>query len=287
MRFVKDNIIISPQLQFDIFIANGDNNDFFMMHFHDCLEINYIINGSGTNFIEDKQFELCQGDIYVINNLERHKALTNGELKMLVIVVKPSLVLGGNSSDYEFLEPFFNRNINFSNCIKSGERDYCKLEEIILEIWSEWNMKEEGFRLVLKSLLLKLFAILYRHYKLNQSIGEGLSEFRKSYDRIRDALDYMHDHFQNDISLDDIAKKSCMNRTYFSSFFKKVMGMGTNQYLESLRLESAARMINLSSHQMMNISLECGFNSISNFNRAFRKYFGVSPTEFKSKNLNK
>jgi len=287
MRFVKEDIIISPQLQFDIFIGNGDNSDLFIMHFHNCLEINYIIDGTGTNFIEYKQFELSQGDIYVINNLERHKALSKNALKMLVIVISPSLVLGGNPNDYEFLEPFFHRNINFSNCIKKDEDDYLKFEGIILEIWSEWEMKEVGFRLVIKSLLLKLFAIMFRHCKFNQSIDDGFSEFQKSYDRIKSTLDYVHDNFHKELSLEYLAKKACMNRTYFCTFFKKVMGIGVTQYLQSIRLEYSIRLIKSTDHQIMSICFLCGFNSISNFNRVFKNYFGVSPTEYKNQEPNK
>lgn len=287
MRFVKDDVKISTQLQFDIFTSNGDNCDCFVLHFHDCLEINYIIDGNGTNYIEDKQIELYQGDIYIINNLERHKAVARGDLKMLVIVVEPSLVLSGNPGDYEFLEPFFQRNINFSNCIRKGEKHYHKLEEIILEMWSEWNTKDEGFRLVLKALFMNLFAILYRHYKSNNSIGIEYSDFRRSYERIKNSLDYIHNHFQGELSLEDIAQKSYMNRTYFSTLFKRVMGIGVNQYLESIRLEHAAKFIDSSDRKIMETCFESGFKSVSNFNRAFHNYYGVSPTEYRNQKLNK
>jgi AraC-like DNA-binding protein len=85
----------------------------------------------------------------------------------------------------------------------------------------------------------------------------------------------------DDITLDDIAKKVSYSRCYFSSIFKKCMGMSIWDYICIKRIEEALMLIKTSDKNIADIALECGFNNAVNFNKLFKKYTNVTPNFFR------
>jgi AraC-like DNA-binding protein len=130
-------------------------------------------------------------------------------------------------------------------------------------------------------MLMNLLAILYRHFKLKDEIGEDARKFRKSYDRIRGVVEYINGNFTREISLDELARVALMNRTYLSSYFKDIMNMNISEYIEVLRTNYACRMLKTTQKTITEISFDSGFNSVSYFNRIFKRFMNVSPNEFR------
>ncbi len=253
------------------------------LHFHDCLEINFILSGKGVNVIEDRRYTALPGQMYVINNLEHHMAFSEDALTMLVIVFDPSFVWKDHPMDYDYLKPFFNRNLYFSNCIKTCQPYYDELRSIVEKLEKEWQEKQEGYPLVIKAMLLYLLAMLYRHFKAQDAIGENVVQFRKSYDKIRDAVEFIHAHYDEPITLEQLSKKALMNRTYFSSYFKRMMGKSVFEYIECVRISQACRLLRTCAAHITDIAMETGFNSQSYFNKSFKKSMGCSPMAYRSK----
>ena len=284
MRYRKEFIHLPGDFPFDLFTAIGAGGVDPVLHFHDCLEINYIVEGSGVNYIEDKHYELVPGDFYVINNLEHHIAAGNGSLKMLVIVFDPIFIWMNNPFDYEYLKPFFNRSIKFSNRISKDSKISAQLAEGFRTMELEWKSRQPGYRLVIKSLLMKLLADLYRNCTLNNEISDEAKEFHKSYDRLRSVIEYINANLERKLDLDELAGIAFMNRTYFSSFFKKVMNISLSDYIESLRINKAQRLLRTTNDSITEIGLSCGYNDITHFNRVFKKVNSLSPKEYRYKN---
>ena len=83
------------------------------------------------------------------------------------------------------------------------------------------------------------------------------------------------------ILLEDIASYSGMNRTYFCLFFKRHYGMPLVDYVNGKRVDAAASRLRDMSLPVGVIALECGFPTVTYFNRIFKKFKGVSPREYR------
>ena len=92
-----------------------------------------------------------------------------------------------------------------------------------------------------------------------------------------------HADEKTDTTLSELAKTYLKNEKYIGRLFKKEIGMSYSEYARERKLEDAKSMIDQSNEKIINIALECGFNSISYFNRAFHKKYGLSPTEYRAK----
>lgn len=91
----------------------------------------------------------------------------------------------------------------------------------------------------------------------------------------------MNQHFQNVITLADVARLANMSEVSFSRFFKQRTGNTFIDSLTEIRLGHASRMLIDTTHSVSEIAYRCGFNNMSNFNRIFRKKKGCTPKEFR------
>ena len=97
--------------------------------------------------------------------------------------------------------------------------------------------------------------------------------------RLNRTLDYVRDHFAEDLTLAKLAKVACFSKFHFHRIFRTLLGETVNQYVRRVRLEKAARMLTYNKDQsIIDIALDCGFSSSQNFAKAFKAHFGVTPT---------
>lgn len=97
---------------------------------------------------------------------------------------------------------------------------------------------------------------------------------------------YVSCHLFQKISLDEISSYAGMNKTYFCLFFKKHYGMSFTEYLNQKRLETASVMLLKPDASIADVAVACGYPTVTYFNRIFRKFKGMTPSEYrKSKQI--
>ena len=99
--------------------------------------------------------------------------------------------------------------------------------------------------------------------------------------RVAKVQEYVARHYSEDVRLEMLADLVGMTPVAFSRFFRQRTGRTFSDYLIEFRLGIASRKLVDSEQTVAEVCYDCGFNTISNFNRLFRKYKGCSPTEFR------
>ena len=101
---------------------------------------------------------------------------------------------------------------------------------------------------------------------------------------IREALSFVEQNFQNDISVEDIAQFCNLNRSYFGKIFRDAVGKSPQEFLISYRMTKATELLKLTDLSIGDISNAVGYPSQLHFSRAFKKTYDVSPREWRSVN---
>ncbi len=103
----------------------------------------------------------------------------------------------------------------------------------------------------------------------------------RSNDIIKTAKKYIDDHFDKEISLDDVSRIVNISPYYFSKIFKEESGLNFIEYLTNIRIDKAKKLLESSNMSIKEICISCGYTDPNYFSRSFKKNVGVTPTEYK------
>lgn len=286
MDYITDAIFLDKEFPFAVyngavFTEEDERNNRIYMHNHHCLEINLCLSGEGQYYIMDDIYPIRSNDIFIINNLEYHMTRNcTKDMKLMVIVFDPELILDG-SGDYQYIRAFFEWKSGFKHRLSAETFATSNMMEILKKIQKEWDEQATGWRLVVKSLLLMLLALLYRQFEEASGYSERIQKFQSDYVKLAPAIRYMEANFMNKIALQELANETSMSMNYFSALFSKTMNCTVSEYLNRIRLRHACMQLNTTGQSMMSVALESGFGNSSYFNRVFKKEFGLTPKEYR------
>lgn len=114
---------------------------------------------------------------------------------------------------------------------------------------------------------------------LNMPKGSKLQDFY-----MKEALSFIEQNFQNDISVEDIASTCGLNRSYFGKIFKNAVGKSPQEFLLNYRMIKATELLKLTQLSVGDISIAVGYANQLHFSRAFKNIYGISPREWRKQN---
>ena len=112
------------------------------------------------------------------------------------------------------------------------------------------------------------------------SLNGSFTEFRH-IDDIQSAISFINSHLTEKITLKDIAKSSRMSVSHLSSVFKSYTGVTPYEYLLLQRVDKAAVMLRRTDISVLELSEECGFGSLANFNKIFKNITSMTPGQYR------
>ena len=126
---------------------------------------------------------------------------------------------------------------------------------------------------------------LFIDYMSRSSVSMRLSiEGRVRDFYIKEALTYIEQNFQNDISVEGIAKSCGLNRSYFGRIFKDAIGKSPKEFIMDYRMVKATELLKLTDLTIGDIGNAVGYPNQLHFSRAFKHTYGMSPREWRNKN---
>ena len=250
------------------------------VHWHEELELTYVLEGCSTYQIDLKPYQVHAGDIILIPPGILH-GITDEEYSYMVTdsFVFRTDMLDSMRSDActAYLSPVTQHTVHFPMVLPFPEPYTEKIHAIILQLLEVCNEKPRGYELEIKSLLYHLFFTLYQ-YVPYQKRQEDHSEIT---DKLKLVLQYIQENYHEAVSVPELANLCGFSEYHFMRFFKKHMNMTCVEYLNQYRMDMASRQLSATNLPVTTIALENGFNNISYFNRVFKKQFGSTPKEFR------
>ncbi|MEG4321546.1 MULTISPECIES: helix-turn-helix domain-containing protein [unclassified Microcoleus] len=156
-----------------------------------------------------------------------------------------------------------------------------QIESIGIMLLSEVQQQNLGPNLYIESLSNVLAVNLLRQYftaKPRLTIYDGGLPERQ----VLLVLEYINEHLSQDIKLADLAALLGMSQFHFSHMFKQAIGIAPYQYLLQQRIERAKELLKQKERSIVEIALECGFNSHSHLSKQFRQLTGMTPTAYRT-----
>ncbi len=250
----------------------------FKWHYHPEYELTYIVKGNGYRIVGNSYEYFNDGDLVLLGNHLPHtwSGKLNDDIKSDAVVIQFSK---------EFIAPFLglNESLMIKNMLDTSVRGirFEPDEELVSKIiaLTETNGVDK---------ILKLISVLDDLSKKQPTLIASNSFHnvvsKKNEMRINKVCLYIQNNFYTKISLKEVADLIFLTESNFCKFFKKATGKTYSDYLNELRINEACRLLVQTEKSINQISFECGFESLSYFNRVFLSKKEMTPSKYRKYN---
>lgn len=280
-RLRKKDFFEDPTLSLQVYIRNPQPE--FPMHSHDFDELVIILKGTAMHVINDQQFPVKAGDVFVISQNYRHQYQDMHGLALANILYDPD-ALGISQWDIRALpgfhalfslEPAFRSQHNFRSHLQVSERELNRVNEMVHDLTRETEQRNPGYRVMAKGLFMQLAVALSRAYS-SKPTEESIDLLR-----IGDAIAHIETNYMEKITLEDLARKSHLSQRHFTRVFQECIGRSPIDHLMHVRCQKAADLLRATDRTVTDIAFESGFSDSNYFTRCFRKTRGMTPKQFR------
>jgi AraC-like DNA-binding protein/mannose-6-phosphate isomerase-like protein (cupin superfamily) len=264
-----------------------------LLHMHEYMQINYVSHGKGRHLINSREFDIVKGDIFVIPPYVPHRiiAIPGCEMEIYELEFVPDFINQNFVSienavpflDFAYIEPFLVSENKVKPRLNLTGPARLEIENILNEILKEYEIRAPGYLLLIKSLLLKLLVLVGREFTkdLENEYPKMGSVFDRNRDAVLNAVKYIDEHYNCDISIEEVAHIFALSQSYFSYLFKSITSKTFTEYLNGLRISKAMEFLKNTDQRVLDISFDVGFNNINHFNRVFKQHTGISPVAYR------
>ena len=227
-----------------------------------------------------------EGDVFLFSTNEPHCIVeTTGTLDILNLQFEPRFLWSAENALYQVQYPdiFFKRNERYSHKLSIRPDAAREISRQLQSVETEFLQQKTDYRLMMKLQILQLLVLIRREYADWFCKTDGKVQVRYLV-QMEQALDYIDRNLTEDIHLEEVAREAAMSSAYFSTLFKKLNGMTLWEYVQSRRIELAAERLVNTDRNVAQIAMECGYNSISNFNHSFKTITGQTPVAYRKAN---
>lgn len=262
------------------FSSNYDSNE--NIHIHECCEMLFCISGGKSFFIDDRIYEVNDGDIFVLNPFEAHKITYSEDsiFQRYVLQIHPEFLYGISTSQTNLSSCFYMRGDSISHKISLSKDEKNMMIKSFKELESENGYADE----IKKKMTVTKIIIDVNRMFLNQNKEQS---YHTDYDNktILSVLNYINSNLCEQLTLKVIARHSFISVNELCKLFKKHMGTTVNNYIISKRITEAKKLLN-KDLSVSEAAERCGFADYANFIRVFKNAVGISPGKYKKHALN-
>ncbi len=234
-----------------------------MPHFHSSWELVYVTSGELEAAADGRIFRLQAGDLLAVPGYAVHRYNSSPETDTYVMVIPIDYI------------PMFQQKIEGRRCqvlhLTAGTSS-AEIGRSLGILSQEGDEGKDSF--LMRGHCYVILGLLLEHIQMDSK------DYNSDQNVTRDILDYLHGHYLQPLSLQEIATSLGYSRSSISHTFNKNVGCSIPEYLGRLRSRAAATMLLEQNTAVTDVAISSGFESVRSFYRIFKQCFGVTPSQF-------
>jgi AraC family transcriptional regulator, activator of mtrCDE len=252
-----------------------------LFHFHDDLEIGLCLSGKGTFTIEDRELPFRPGDVFVIGPGLLHRAISEPghESRWTWMFPYLSRLLGSRVDNPDLLDtaPFSEVS---SPVLRMQKKSHPRLHALVREL-SDLH-EQRGAPDAIRALVVLILTYLRPRAVSSDDGSRETAESPSGLQRIKPALSLINTGYGKKLPIRQMAEVCFMSVRHFTTMFHTIMREMPHEYLTRFRISQACGLLGSSSGSINQIASGCGFESLSSFNRSFKRMTGIAPKEYRA-----
>ena len=257
------------------------------MHVHDFDELVFVLGGSGIHVVGEEKYPLIQGDVFVIKAEQHHTFEKMNQLCLVNLLYKWDENYMYLEKEYSAIpalktlfihEPQYRKQKNFKAKLHLTPWQLDEMVSLLDIMKKEESDKRIGFNSVLENTFKTILIKICRYY------AETNLPAPKKMLKMGTVIDYLSDHYYENISQDELVNVAKMSRASFCRVFKDTTGLSPMNYLIRFRILKAAELlVENKKIRIIDVATKTGFENSAYFSRKFKEILGVSPKEYHKK----
>lgn len=268
---------------FPFFIQYGYHDADLKTHIHsDFCELVIVFGGTAMHTVNEESYFIKKGDVFILGDGVSHGYFDTHELQICNIMFQPDkFLLDGDVRKLPgfhalfVIEPYLTGKSEFQSRLSLQMENYQQIHHLTDVMLREYQNPTPGQQTLLSSYFMILVTMLSRLYNLpSKQEDSPLLNIAKS-------VSYMESHFTESLTVKDIAKISNLSPRHFSRLFTASYHTTPGNYILSLRMQHAGALLKNTTQSISEVAFQSGFNDSNYFSRQFRKFYGVTPREYR------
>lgn len=261
---------------FEIFNQRASaNTDICYVHWHEEVEWTYVAEGVVEVFVDEGMYQYRRGQMFAIAPNALHRVRCIEDCRIIACVFNRHM-LAFSLTDYvsrKYINPFVEGKTKIANPVEDPDGFIAGGFAAALRACREQPV---GYQLDVKVNLLRIFEGAIRRGAL---VDAGEKETSLSV--LEDVILYIQEHYSEKLTSEELARIAGYQPQYFSRLFKKTVGVTPIEYINRYRVKRACYALLDSNDSILDISIQCGFQSCSYFIKKFKEISGVSPKRYR------
>ncbi len=251
-------------------------SSFITWHYHDEFEIIYILEGTLELNVETQKYYIHKGEVAIINSNKIHSGIGHPFCKLESLVFSSLLISG--TIDSSFATKYINPLIS---CMSFSCAIFDDQEDNFVRAFDALKNDSFAYEFIVRENISHIMLEVYKKYENSINVKQLSSNLGPN--KVLNMLDYIHQNYSQDISLEDLADVSNISKREVLRLFKKVIGETPIQYLLKYRLIQSASMLKEDkTKSVAQIALDCGFESFAYFSKKFKEFYLVTPSKYRN-----
>lgn len=259
------------------FFTDHDTGSYIPNHWHNAIEIIYMVKGELAVTVESASLNLHEGQCILINSSVIHSTKCTSPNIGIVFQI-PFDFLKLYIPDVQQLK--FVLDDPSDNPVRQTKIDIFK--ETLIQMQIANDIRPEGYILRFNSLLFEILFQLYHNFSV-KVFQANLNHRAKDLNRLNNVLDYTAKNYNRPISIDEISRIAFLESGYFCRFFKKHMGLTFLEYQNEVRLSHIYQDLITTADTLQHILERHGFTNYKLFRRMFSEHFNATPSKIRKR----
>ncbi|MDF2189759.1 AraC family transcriptional regulator [Paraflavitalea sp. CAU 1676] len=249
-------------------------------HKHNFFEMVFILDGTGIQCINDNKFNYKPDHLFLLMPQECHSFDVKTTTKFFFIRFSNIYLQSQHKEWVQKLEFIFENNTHLPGCLLKNTSDKPLVRSLVEAVIREQVNRQPYHLEVVQQIINTLITVVARN--ITFMVPSSLQQKAVSNTAL-DMVHYIHQHIYDpgQLRADVIAARFSISPGYISEYFKTHTGESLQQYIVHYRLKLVEVRLQFSELRMNEIAFELGFTDESHLNRMFRKYKGMSPTDYR------
>ena len=249
------------------------------LHHHDFFEVYFLLSGDVTYLIENRICRVLPGDLLLISPRELHQVCIQPEMAVyerFVLWVDERLIRHLSSEEADLYAGFDPARPGYRNRLRLNHEDRSRIQTLMEQLYTETQQGGYGTDLLRQSLLSQLLVHINR---LANRQDAAYEEENRASRAVSQVISYISLHYAEQLSLEMLAERFYISKYHLSHEFNRQVGTSVYRFLQKKRL-LIARQLLAQGEKPNTVYSACGFNDYTNFYRAFKAEYHISPRQY-------